>query len=227
VERYFYSKDKSDVQGPVGLDDLRQMRTEGILTSETQVCMEGTETWQPIATVAPTAQATPKQIAYLSYMDVTGADNMSKDEVSTVLNELFDTPDMKLWQQLRQKQADWSTDRFILYPDFYAGDFEYMLHEELPRAFHAFVRSRIVGASKTLTKAKIRQVIDALSQENNQWWQAKNKGTSSLQNLPRCSQVVLTEHHLKACSRRQRRSNQALQPTPARLVSLLSDDIQH
>ena len=175
MERYFYSKDGSDVQGPIALDDLRQMREEDILASGTQVCLEGTETWQPIATVAPTAPATAKQIAYLSYMGVAGADRMSKDEVSIVLNRLFDTPDTKLWRQLRQKQEDWITDRFILYPDLYARDIEYILHEELPRVFHAFVRSRMVGASETLSKAKIRQVIDALSQENNHWWQAKNK----------------------------------------------------
>jgi hypothetical protein len=137
--------------------------------------MEGTETWQPIETVAPTAPATPKQIAYLTYMGVADADRMRKDEVSIALNKLFDTPDTRLWQQLRQKQEDWATDRFILYPDLYAQDIDYMLHEELPRAFHALVRSRIVGASETLTKAKIRQVIDALSQENSRWWQTKNK----------------------------------------------------
>jgi len=135
VGRYFYSKDGSDVQGPIALDDLRQMREEDILASGTQVCLEGTETWQPIATVAPTAPATPKQIAYLSYMGVAGADRMSKDEVSIVLNRLFDTPDMKLWRQLRQKQEDWITDRFILYPDLYARDIEYMLHEEAAACF--------------------------------------------------------------------------------------------
>jgi hypothetical protein len=175
VERYFYSKDGSDVQGPIAVDDLRQMREQGILGSQAQVCMEGTETWQSIAMVAPTAPATPKQVAYLSYMGVADPERISKDEVSDVLNKLFDTPDTKVWQQLQQKQEDWITDRFILYPDLYARDIEYMLHEELPRDFHAFVRSRIVGASETLTKAKIHQVIDALSQENSRWWQAKNK----------------------------------------------------
>jgi GYF domain 2 len=175
MERYFYSKDGPDVQGPIALDDLQQMRVERILTSETQVCMEGTETRQPIEIVAPTPPATPKQIAYLTYMGVADADRMKKDEVSIALAKLLETPDIKLWQQLRQKQEDWATDRFILYPDLYAQDIDYMLHQELPRTFHAFVRSRIVGASETLTKAKIRQVIDALSQENRQWWQAKNK----------------------------------------------------
>jgi len=121
VERYFYSKDGSDVQGPIDVDDLRQMRAEGILTSQTQVCMEGTQTWRPIATVAPTVPATPKQIAYLSYTGVADPDRISKDEVAIVLNKLFDTPDLKLWRQLRQKQEDWATDLFILYPDLYAG----------------------------------------------------------------------------------------------------------
>src|SRR5437868_1298584 len=190
------------------------MREEDILASGTQVCLEGTETWQPIATVAPTAPATAKQIAYLSYMGVADADRMSKDEVSIVLNRLFDTPDTKLWRQLRQKQEDWITDRFILYPDLYARDIEYMLQEELPRVFHAFVRSRMVGASETLSKAKIRQVIDALSQEIG--GKRKTKEMSSSPNFPRCFQAALTEGHRKTYSRRQHRSNQALQPLSLR-----------
>jgi len=164
VERYFYSKDGSDVQGPIDVDDLRQMRAEGILTSQTQVCMQGTQTWRPIATVAPTVPATPKQIAYLSYTGVADPDRISKDEVAIVLNKLFDTPDLKLWRQLRQKQEDWATDRFILYHDLYARDIEYMLHEELPRAFHAFVRSRMVGASETSFRPEMRSVSSSSTQ---------------------------------------------------------------
>jgi hypothetical protein len=140
-------------------------------------------------------------------MGVTGGDGMSKDEASGVLDRLFDSPDMKLWRQLRQRQEDWITDRFILYPDLYARDIEYMLHEELPRAFHAFVRSRMVAASETLTKAKIRQVIDALSQENNQWWQAKNKRDVFFTKLARCFQAALTESHRKTFRMDQYRSN--------------------
>jgi len=164
VERYFHSKDGSDVQGPIDVDDLRQMRAEGILTSQTQVCMQGTQTLRPIATVAPTVPATPKQIAYLSYTGVADPDRISKDEVAIVLNKLFDTPDLKLWRQLRQKQEDWATDRFILYPDLYARDIEYMLHEELPRAFHAFVRSRMVGASETSFRPEMRSVSSSSTQ---------------------------------------------------------------
>jgi hypothetical protein len=110
--------------------------------------MEGAETWQPIAEIAPTQPATPKQVAYLSYLGIADADRISKDEVSTVINNLCATEDMKLSQHLQQKHEDWVTNRFILYPDLYARDIEYMLHEELPRLFHGFVRSRIVGASE-------------------------------------------------------------------------------
>jgi hypothetical protein len=108
-------------------------------------------------------------------MGVTDAERMSKDEASTAIEKLFDTADDKLWERLREKQTDWITDRFILYPDLYAHEIQSMLDHELPDIFHAYVRSRVVGASETLTKAKIKQVIDALTRENKQWWQAKNK----------------------------------------------------
>ena len=121
------------------------------------------------------SSATPKQIAYLSYMGVMDAERMSKDEASAAIEDLFDTADNKLWERLREKQTEWITDRFILYPELYSREIQSMLDHELPEMFHAFVRSRVVGASETLTKAKIKQVIDALTRENKQWWQAKNK----------------------------------------------------
>jgi GYF domain 2 len=109
------------VQGPIALDDLRQMRAQSILTSETQVCMEGTETWQPIETVAPTAPATPKQIAYLTYMGVAEAERMRKDEASAVLNKLFDTPDMKLCSNCaRIRRIGLPTDSFYI-PTYMPG----------------------------------------------------------------------------------------------------------
>jgi hypothetical protein len=121
------------------------------------------------------SSATPKQVAYLTYMGVRDAERMSKDEASAAIEKLFDTADDKLWERLREKQTDWITDRFILYPDLYAHEIQSMLDHELPEMFHAFVRSRVVGASETLTKAKIKHVIDALTRENKHWWQAKNK----------------------------------------------------
>ena len=122
-----------------------------------------------------TSPATPKQIAYLSYMGIQGATHMSKEEASVAIDTLFDTEDLRLWERLREKQADWITDRFILYPDLYAHEIQRMLDDELPEMFHTYVRSRVVGASEKLTKAKINEVVGALTQENAQWWQAKNK----------------------------------------------------
>jgi hypothetical protein len=122
-----------------------------------------------------TSPATPKQIAYLSYMGIHGAAHMSKSEASAAIDTLFNTEDLKLWETLREKQSDWITDRFILYPDLYAHELQHMLDDELPEVFHPYVRSRVVGASERLTKAKIKEVVYALTQENAQWWQAKNK----------------------------------------------------
>lgn len=119
--------------------------------------------------------ATPKQVAYLTYMGVKDAAQMSKAEASEAINKLFDTNDLDLWDRLTDRQAEWITDRFVLYPKLYAAEIQRMLNDELPEMFHTFVRSRVVGASEKLTKAKIRQVVGALTDENAQWWQAKNK----------------------------------------------------
>ncbi|MBI4662900.1 MAG: hypothetical protein HY735_29160 [Verrucomicrobia bacterium] len=121
------------------------------------------------------SSATPKQVAYLSYMGIQAAQLMSKEEASEAIDKLFNTEDFDLCERLRERQSDWITDRFILYPDLYASEIQRMLEDELPQMLHAYVRSRVVGASEKLTKAKIKQVIAALTQENAQWWQAKNK----------------------------------------------------
>ncbi len=41
---------------------------------------------------------------------------------------------------------------------------------------HAYVRGRITGASETLTKTKVRKVINAITTEDREWWRdQKNK----------------------------------------------------
>jgi hypothetical protein len=49
VNRYYYSKDGSDVQGPIAATDLIQIRAANIIGDGTQICEEGTESWQPIS----------------------------------------------------------------------------------------------------------------------------------------------------------------------------------
>ncbi len=48
MSRYYYSRDGSDIQGPISDSDLQGMRSAGLLSENTQICEEGTETWQPI-----------------------------------------------------------------------------------------------------------------------------------------------------------------------------------
>ncbi len=123
--------------------------------------------------------ATPKQIAYLTYMGIQEAHNLSSVEASDAIDNLFENEDMNLNDRLRQKQSEWTTDRFVLYPelyaDVYAAEIKRMLDYELPEILHSYVRTRIVGASEKLTKAKIKTVIQSLLDESPQWWQAKNK----------------------------------------------------
>src|SRR5437899_2539251 len=49
MSRYYYSRDGTDVQGPISDCDLQGMHSAGLLSASTQICKEGTETWQPIS----------------------------------------------------------------------------------------------------------------------------------------------------------------------------------
>ena len=59
---YYYSIDGSEVVGPYSLDDLRGYLFSGALSQKTQVCAEGTQTWQPLASLglAPLVEPPPK-----------------------------------------------------------------------------------------------------------------------------------------------------------------------
>ena len=49
--RYWISRTAGEVEGPFDVPTLRAMLEEGAITSATQLCLEGTETWQPLRTV--------------------------------------------------------------------------------------------------------------------------------------------------------------------------------
>jgi hypothetical protein len=112
----------------------------------------------------------PKQVAYLSYMGVQDAATLTRREASERIDKLMDTPSQEEWSWLFERQGEWITDRFILYPDLYASEFQRYLEEQLPNSLHAYVRGRVTGASETLTKAKIRKVIHAITVADREWW---------------------------------------------------------
>ena len=49
--RYWISRTAGEVEGPFDVPTLRAMLEEGAITSATQLCLEGTETWQPLRTI--------------------------------------------------------------------------------------------------------------------------------------------------------------------------------
>ena len=57
---YYYSIDGSEVVGPYSLDDLKNDFFSGSLPPATQVCAEGTETWQTLTSLV---KPPPKQAA--------------------------------------------------------------------------------------------------------------------------------------------------------------------
>jgi len=56
---YYYTADGTNVQGPIALEELTGLFSRGGLPPSTQVCPEGTQTWQLIATVMPLGSAPP------------------------------------------------------------------------------------------------------------------------------------------------------------------------
>jgi hypothetical protein len=56
---YYYTADGTNVLGPIALDQLTNLFSQGGLPATTQVCAEGTQTWQPIATILPVGSAPP------------------------------------------------------------------------------------------------------------------------------------------------------------------------
>lgn len=114
--------------------------------------------------------ATPKQIAYLDYMGVSRASQMTKEEASQAIDSLFSTSDPEEWERLDAKRKSWATEKFIRFPDLYASELREHLNACLPDELHTYVRSRSVGSSERLTKAKIREVVLILTEENHSWW---------------------------------------------------------
>ena len=59
---YYYSIDGVEVQGPCPLSDLVRQFSSGALPEATQICAEGTQTWQTLASLADRAMATTMRI---------------------------------------------------------------------------------------------------------------------------------------------------------------------
>ena len=109
---------------------------------------------------------TPKQVAYLTYMGVSNAVSMDRQQASDCIENLFEVEDYNLWSWLSERRTNWFTDRFLLYPSIYRPELDYFLNNDFAQTLHDYVRSRVTGASEQLTKAKIRQVIKDLTREN-------------------------------------------------------------
>ena len=104
-------------------------------------------------------------------MGVVEATSMTKQEASERIEHLMNVESQEQWNWLFERQGDWITDRFILHAELYTSEFQKFLDTQLPDVMHTYVRGRVTGASETLTKAKIRNVIHAVTAEDRSWWQ--------------------------------------------------------
>jgi hypothetical protein len=138
-------------------------------------------------------RASPKQAAYLKYMGVSNADQLSKSEAAELIetNPFLDgAKGLAELERILSHQKKWHRQRLILYPDLYDWELRDFLRDDLPRSLHAFVRNQMVGASERLTKSKIRHVVNTLTDENARWWHESDYQTVFLERLkhayPKC-----------------------------------------
>lgn len=119
--------------------------------------------------------ATPKQVAYLTFMGVEDAASLTIAEAGQRIDSLFEVADDTKWNWLHDRQGLWITERYILYPELYASEFRTFIDTHFSEEMHTYVRARIVGASEKLTKQKITKVLRTLTNEDRLWWRAEDR----------------------------------------------------
>jgi hypothetical protein len=110
--------------------------------------------------------ATPKQIAYLSYMGVNSAHRLTKEQASNKIDEIYDIH----FEDSHEKRKNWVFDRFILHPDIYADEYTAFLEKQLPDALHSYVHGKVKKSSERLTRSKLCKVVRSMLAEDSQWW---------------------------------------------------------
>lgn len=117
--------------------------------------------------------ATPKQVAYLSFMGVHNATSLTKREAADLIDSnsfLAEVDTMAAFLRQQSHQSSWIFQRLVLHPELYSSELADFLDKNLPDELHAYIRGQIVGSSERLTKSKIGEVIDVLLKENPAWW---------------------------------------------------------
>jgi hypothetical protein len=128
---------------------------------------------------------TRKQVAFLNYLGYADASEYTKDQAHDLISQLVESEDA----DIQKRCHEWQTARFVLHPDIYKQDQEWM-NETFHEPFRHFVRERIAFASARLTHQRIADVIDSLHEENPIWWRTRDRNevmfARLIQMYPQC-----------------------------------------
>lgn len=119
--------------------------------------------------------ATPRQLAYLSYMGMTIRGAMSEARAAEAIRTLEDVENYEQWRQLVEKKSEWHTDRFLLHPELFSREFKAYYQDELPDILTSYVRSQSPEAAKLITPLDIRETMEHLSAQNTSWWRSPRR----------------------------------------------------
>lgn len=114
--------------------------------------------------------ARPGQVAYLNYMGVPGASRMTEEEAAATIENLPEGLPERAWNDYHERSARWHRDKLMLHPEIFSGALRKYLGYELPQELHQHVRGRVTNAEAKLTKAKIKEVMAYLNEEDENWW---------------------------------------------------------
>ncbi len=114
--------------------------------------------------------ATPKQVAFLTFMGMPDAAKLSKEAASQKIEATNHIQNLDEMARSDARKGEWRTARFLLYPALYEPEFQEFLGFELANRMHALVRRNVKNAEARLTKSKVVEVITALTREDRDWW---------------------------------------------------------
>lgn len=115
--------------------------------------------------------ATAKQIVYLKHLGVRRLSRFDKPSATAEISRQQLRAQRLCFRRLKERVESWEHVRLHEYPELYRAEVIAYLIREYTDQFRSFVRSRVVGASGTLTQEKINSVIKSLTSEDSRWWQ--------------------------------------------------------
>lgn len=115
--------------------------------------------------MATRRKASPKQVAYLSYLGHEGSEQLSSEEASEVIEGYGEIGAGDA--ELMKRMNEWRSVRYDLYPNLYPEENPVpLIVSRSEERFRSYVRARHTGCSQKLTRGIIEDIVARLLAES-------------------------------------------------------------